>query len=134
MATAWSATWRPLRLERCNCEAGAHGAPARIDYNGTPAPARASPAGLAVTGPACAAPDHLRTDPVKFFVSCAKGLEYLLADELSALGAAKATATIAGVNAEGELAQALRIVMWSPGQPRAVADRRVRPPGRAGPV
>ncbi len=61
----------------------------------------------------CAAPDHLRTDPVKFFVSCAKGLEYLLADELSALGLGKATATIAGVNAEGELEQALRIVMWS---------------------
>ncbi len=61
----------------------------------------------------CAAPDHLRTDPVKFFVSCAKGLEYLLADELSALGLGKATATIAGVNADGELEQALRIVMWS---------------------
>ncbi|MFH7519089.1 23S rRNA (guanine(2445)-N(2))/(guanine(2069)-N(7))-methyltransferase, partial [Pseudomonas syringae pv. tagetis] len=50
---------------------------------------------------------------MKFFVSCAKGLEYLLADELSALGLGKATATIAGVNAEGELEQALRIVMWS---------------------
>ena len=36
---------------------------------------------------------------MKFFVSCAKGLEYLLADELSALGLGKATATIAGVNA-----------------------------------
>jgi 23S rRNA G2445 N2-methylase RlmL len=71
---------------------------------------------------------------VKFFVSCAKGLEYLLADELSALGLGKATATIAGVNAEGELEQALRIVMVAPGQPRAVADRRVRLPGRAGSV
>ncbi|WP_258223224.1 THUMP domain-containing protein, partial [Stenotrophomonas sp. HMWF023] len=50
---------------------------------------------------------------MKFFVSCAKGLEYLLADELSALGLEKATATIAGVNADGELEQALRIVMWS---------------------
>ena len=50
---------------------------------------------------------------MKFFVSCAKGLEYLLADELSALGLGKATATIAGVNTEGELEQALRIVMWS---------------------
>ncbi|WP_415846987.1 hypothetical protein, partial [Stenotrophomonas indicatrix] len=45
---------------------------------------------------------------MKFFVSCAKGLEYLLADELSALGLEKATATIAGVNADGELEQALR--------------------------
>lgn len=38
---------------------------------------------------------------MKFFVSCAKGLEYLLADELLALGVPKATATIAGVNADG---------------------------------
>ncbi len=53
------------------------------------------------------------TDPVNFFVSCAKGLEYLLADELSALGLAKATATIAGANAEGDLAQAQRVVLWS---------------------
>ncbi|WP_411834486.1 bifunctional 23S rRNA (guanine(2069)-N(7))-methyltransferase RlmK/23S rRNA (guanine(2445)-N(2))-methyltransferase RlmL [Pseudoxanthomonas mexicana] len=50
---------------------------------------------------------------MKFFVSCAKGLEYLLADELVALGAARATATIAGVNAEGELADAQRAVLWS---------------------
>ena len=50
---------------------------------------------------------------VKFFVSCAKGLEYLLADELVALGAAKATATIAGANAEGTLADAQRAVLWS---------------------
>ena len=53
------------------------------------------------------------TDSVKFFVSCAKGLEYLLADELLALGLDKATATISGVNAEGELAQAQRVVLWS---------------------
>lgn len=50
---------------------------------------------------------------MKFFVSCAKGLEYLLADELSALGLPKATATIAGVNAEGELIDAQRVVLWS---------------------
>jgi 23S rRNA (guanine2445-N2)-methyltransferase / 23S rRNA (guanine2069-N7)-methyltransferase len=50
---------------------------------------------------------------VKFFVSCAKGLEYLLADELLALGLPKATATVAGVNAEGELLDAQRIVLWS---------------------
>lgn len=50
---------------------------------------------------------------MKFFVSCAKGLEYLLADELVALGAAKATATIAGANAEGTLADAQRAVLWS---------------------
>ena len=50
---------------------------------------------------------------MKFFVSCAKGLEYLLADELVALGAARATATIAGANAEGTLADAQRAVLWS---------------------
>jgi 23S rRNA (guanine2445-N2)-methyltransferase / 23S rRNA (guanine2069-N7)-methyltransferase len=50
---------------------------------------------------------------MKFFASCAKGLEYLLVDELLALGAAKATATVAGVNAEGKLADAQRAVLWS---------------------
>lgn len=50
---------------------------------------------------------------MKFFVSCAKGLEYLLADELLALGAEKASATIAGANAEGEQADAQRAVLWS---------------------
>ncbi|GAB3514163.1 bifunctional 23S rRNA (guanine(2069)-N(7))-methyltransferase RlmK/23S rRNA (guanine(2445)-N(2))-methyltransferase RlmL [Pseudoxanthomonas daejeonensis] len=50
---------------------------------------------------------------MKFFVSCAKGLEYLLADELVALGAEKATATIAGANPEGTLADAQRAVLWS---------------------
>ncbi|MDO5609522.1 MAG: bifunctional 23S rRNA (guanine(2069)-N(7))-methyltransferase RlmK/23S rRNA (guanine(2445)-N(2))-methyltransferase RlmL [Pseudomonadota bacterium] len=48
-----------------------------------------------------------------FFASCGKGLEYLLADELSALGAAKATATTAGVNVEGTLIDAQRAVLWS---------------------
>ncbi|MDH7454675.1 bifunctional 23S rRNA (guanine(2069)-N(7))-methyltransferase RlmK/23S rRNA (guanine(2445)-N(2))-methyltransferase RlmL [Luteimonas composti] len=50
---------------------------------------------------------------MKFFVSCAKGLEYLLVDELLALGCAQATATVAGVNAEGSLADAQRAVLWS---------------------
>jgi len=50
---------------------------------------------------------------MKFFASCAKGLEYLLADELLALGAAKATAAAAGVHAEGEQEDALRAVLWS---------------------
>lgn len=50
---------------------------------------------------------------MKFFASCAKGLEYLLADELIALGAAKATATVSGVNVEGELVDAQRAVLWS---------------------
>jgi len=50
---------------------------------------------------------------MKFFVSCAKGLEYLLADELVALGCARATATFAGANAEGTPVDAQRAVLWS---------------------
>jgi len=50
---------------------------------------------------------------LKFFVSCGKGLEYLLVDELLALGVAKATATVSGANAEGELVDAQRAVLWS---------------------
>ena len=48
-----------------------------------------------------------------FFVSCAKGLEYLLADELALLGCSKVTAALAGVNAHGALADASRAVLWS---------------------
>lgn len=50
---------------------------------------------------------------MNFFASCGKGLEYLLADELVALGCARATATIAGVNVEGTLLDAQRAVLWS---------------------
>lgn len=50
---------------------------------------------------------------MKFFASCNKGLEYLLADEMLALGCARATATMAGVNAEGTLEDAQRAVLWS---------------------
>ena len=50
---------------------------------------------------------------MKFFASCGKGLEYLLADELVALGCARATAAIAGANVEGELVDAQRAVLWS---------------------
>jgi 23S rRNA (guanine2445-N2)-methyltransferase / 23S rRNA (guanine2069-N7)-methyltransferase len=50
---------------------------------------------------------------MKFFASCGKGLEYLLADELLALGCEKATATVAGANVEGTLADAQRAVLWS---------------------
>ncbi|UTA55850.1 bifunctional 23S rRNA (guanine(2069)-N(7))-methyltransferase RlmK/23S rRNA (guanine(2445)-N(2))-methyltransferase RlmL [Lysobacter soli] len=50
---------------------------------------------------------------MKFFASCGKGLEYLLADELATLGCTRATAAIAGVNAEGTLADAQRAVLWS---------------------
>lgn len=50
---------------------------------------------------------------MKFFASCGKGLEYLLADELVALGCTHATATMAGANAEGTLQDAQRAVLWS---------------------
>ncbi len=50
---------------------------------------------------------------MKFFASCGKGLEYLLADELVALGCARATAAIAGANVEGSLIDAQRAVLWS---------------------
>jgi 23S rRNA (guanine2445-N2)-methyltransferase / 23S rRNA (guanine2069-N7)-methyltransferase len=50
---------------------------------------------------------------VRFFASCAKSLEYLLVDELQALGCTRATATVAGVNAEGVLGDAQRAVLWS---------------------
>lgn len=49
----------------------------------------------------------------RFFAACGKGLEYLLVDELLALGCARATAAIAGVNAEGSLHDAQRAVLWS---------------------
>lgn len=50
---------------------------------------------------------------MSFFAACAKGLEYLLADELQALGASKATAALAGAQAEGGMDVALRAVMFS---------------------
>jgi 23S rRNA (guanine2445-N2)-methyltransferase / 23S rRNA (guanine2069-N7)-methyltransferase len=50
---------------------------------------------------------------MRFFASCGKGLEYLLVDELIALGCAHATATTAGANVDGTLIDAQRAVMWS---------------------
>lgn len=50
---------------------------------------------------------------MKFYASCGKGLEYLLADELVALGCTRATAAIAGANVEGSLVDAQRAVLWS---------------------
>ncbi|MEJ7745834.1 MAG: bifunctional 23S rRNA (guanine(2069)-N(7))-methyltransferase RlmK/23S rRNA (guanine(2445)-N(2))-methyltransferase RlmL [Luteimonas sp.] len=50
---------------------------------------------------------------MKFFASCGKGLEYLLAEELLALGCTHATAAMAGVNVEGTLVDAQRAVLWS---------------------
>jgi len=50
---------------------------------------------------------------MKFFASCGKGLEYLLVDELLALGCTRATAALAGANVEGEPVDAQRAVLWS---------------------
>ncbi|HEY5849170.1 MAG TPA: bifunctional 23S rRNA (guanine(2069)-N(7))-methyltransferase RlmK/23S rRNA (guanine(2445)-N(2))-methyltransferase RlmL [Lysobacter sp.] len=50
---------------------------------------------------------------MKFFASCGKGLEYLLADELVALGCTRATAAMAGANVEGTALDAQRAVLWS---------------------
>ena len=50
---------------------------------------------------------------MSFYASCGKGLEYLLVDELQALGCAHATAALAGANVEGTLADAQRAVLWS---------------------
>ncbi|PNS09729.1 bifunctional 23S rRNA (guanine(2069)-N(7))-methyltransferase RlmK/23S rRNA (guanine(2445)-N(2))-methyltransferase RlmL [Solilutibacter silvestris] len=47
-----------------------------------------------------------------FFASCARGLEYLLVDELTALGC-KATAATAGVNVRGTQLDAQRALLWS---------------------
>ena len=55
----------------------------------------------------------MTTPDTRFFASCGKGLEYLLADELQALGCARATAAVAGANAEGSLLDAQRAVLWS---------------------
>ncbi|MEZ5463695.1 MAG: bifunctional 23S rRNA (guanine(2069)-N(7))-methyltransferase RlmK/23S rRNA (guanine(2445)-N(2))-methyltransferase RlmL [Lysobacteraceae bacterium] len=48
-----------------------------------------------------------------FFLSCARGLEYLLVDEALALGADKATAALSGVNVDGDIACAQQLVLWS---------------------
>jgi 23S rRNA (guanine2445-N2)-methyltransferase / 23S rRNA (guanine2069-N7)-methyltransferase len=50
---------------------------------------------------------------VKFFVACAKSLEYLLVDELLAFGATRATAATAGVNVEADAGVAYRAAMFS---------------------
>ncbi|MBD8527496.1 bifunctional 23S rRNA (guanine(2069)-N(7))-methyltransferase RlmK/23S rRNA (guanine(2445)-N(2))-methyltransferase RlmL [Pseudomarimonas arenosa] len=50
---------------------------------------------------------------MEFFVSCAKGLEYLLVDELAALGMGRPREQLAGVRFDAELEDAARVAMWS---------------------
>ncbi|QGX41162.1 bifunctional 23S rRNA (guanine(2069)-N(7))-methyltransferase RlmK/23S rRNA (guanine(2445)-N(2))-methyltransferase RlmL [Permianibacter aggregans] len=49
----------------------------------------------------------------QFFAPCAKGLEYLLVDELKALGAEDVHEALAGVHFAGTLAIGYRAVLWS---------------------
>ncbi|MEK7223539.1 MAG: bifunctional 23S rRNA (guanine(2069)-N(7))-methyltransferase RlmK/23S rRNA (guanine(2445)-N(2))-methyltransferase RlmL [Pseudomonadota bacterium] len=53
------------------------------------------------------------TLPLKFFATCPKGIEPLLADELRALAAEGVRETRAGVTFEGTLATAYRACLWS---------------------
>ncbi|WP_440221629.1 bifunctional 23S rRNA (guanine(2069)-N(7))-methyltransferase RlmK/23S rRNA (guanine(2445)-N(2))-methyltransferase RlmL [Dokdonella sp. MW10] len=48
-----------------------------------------------------------------FFATCPKGLEYLLRDELAALGASDVREALAGVHFSGDLAVAYRACLWS---------------------
>ena len=48
-----------------------------------------------------------------FFASCPKGLEYLLVDELAALGASDVREALAGVHFRGGLDTAYRACLWS---------------------
>jgi len=48
-----------------------------------------------------------------FFATCPKGLEYLLVDELSALGAQDVHEALAGVHFSGDMATAYRACLWS---------------------
>ena len=50
---------------------------------------------------------------MNFFATCPKGLEYLLRDELAALGATDARESLAGVHFQGGLAIAYRALLWS---------------------
>lgn len=50
---------------------------------------------------------------LKLFATCPKGLEYLLRDELAALGATDAREALAGVHFSGELELAYRACLWS---------------------
>ena len=54
-----------------------------------------------------------QTAPLNLLATCPKGIEGLLADELSALGAEPGKTTVAGVYFSANLATAYRICLWS---------------------
>ena len=49
----------------------------------------------------------------RWFAPCPKGLEYLLVDELKALGASEAREQLAGVRFEGDATLGYRACLWS---------------------
>ena len=51
--------------------------------------------------------------PLTFFAPCAKGLEYLLVEELQALGAQEVREALAGVHFSGTLETGYRACLWS---------------------
>lgn len=55
----------------------------------------------------------MKPPSVRAFAPCAKGLEYLLVDELKALGASSAREALAGVYFEGDTETVYRAVLWS---------------------
>jgi 23S rRNA (guanine2445-N2)-methyltransferase / 23S rRNA (guanine2069-N7)-methyltransferase len=50
---------------------------------------------------------------MQLFITCPKGLENLLQDELTRLGAAEVRQTVAGVSCDADLETAYRICLWS---------------------
>ncbi|RHW22456.1 bifunctional 23S rRNA (guanine(2069)-N(7))-methyltransferase RlmK/23S rRNA (guanine(2445)-N(2))-methyltransferase RlmL [Pseudomonas jilinensis] len=52
-------------------------------------------------------------ETLEFFVTCPKGIEGLLLDELHALGIDSTKETLAGVSVQGSLEQAYRTCLWS---------------------
>ncbi|MFT6052213.1 MAG: 23S rRNA (guanine2445-N2)-methyltransferase / 23S rRNA (guanine2069-N7)-methyltransferase, partial [Halioglobus sp.] len=61
----------------------------------------------------------------RWFASCPKGIEGILAAELTTLGADATRETVAGVYFDGSLASAYRVCLWS-----RLANRVLMPLGR----
>ena len=52
-------------------------------------------------------------ETLEFFVTCPKGVEGLLRDEVLALGADSARETVTGIEVQGDMELAYRICLWS---------------------
>src|SRR6056300_1630320 len=66
-------------------------------------------------------PERSARSPVNWFVSCAKGIESILAEELKELGASEVNEAIAGVYVSGPVSLGLQMCLWS-----RVANRVIR--------